>query len=565
MRVHLVVFVILCAPMGGCFGESSDSLDSTKLGVGPETLISGLFQEVVLTAEMDLSVLVPYLVKDSGSGFVQNSTLLDMDRGDELTIEVLAPPRTETFVLLLGEKGRDIWPVRKANESWDSWLGRGGDSGSDSPGVTRVDQNSSQTTLSSSLENGGAVVVKVLQAHRQSSVSIQEGGSHSSGIVHGRVVYDRLFEITDPTDSIDPIDGKRGYWDRWAGQGNPGYEDAAQYLISELSSFGLDVTAHRFEFTDIFGIQNPESYNICAYKWGSLFENEWLVFGAHFDVAPPANLVMLDPHLTGQRTYGTRVGAYDNSAGTSMVLETARALTMFESRRTMVFCFWSGEEGGKRGSDYWTEYFVKEDNPDVTVTNYINLDMGGVNWPGGGGAPHGDPDPQLDEDGYPKDTEVWPMRVYIGPGPNHDRFDQPEMIGLSNWIGADALGLEDQIGTLLGANYSADTWKTNVWLDMDRPEVIVYEDTTARSDHASFQDNLGTVTLGFGGLVDGYWCYHQTCDTLEEMEQWMDTTGKSYGEENTGVANLVNSLDMITWWALMTFFHCDESPVLNAL
>ena len=71
--------------------------------------------------------------------------------------------------------------------------------------------------------------------------------------------------------------------------------------------------------------------------------------------------------------------------------------------------------------------------------------------------------------------------------------------------------------------------------------------------------------MGFGGLVDGYWCYHQTCDTLEEMEQWMDTTGKDYGDENTGVANVVNSLDMITWWALMTFFHCDEKPVLNAI
>ena len=57
--------------------------------------------------------------------------------------------------------------------------------------------------------------------------------------------------------------------------------------------------------------------------------------------------------------------------------------------------------------------------------NYINLDMAGVNWPGGGGAPHGDPDPEIDEDGYPKDSEVWPLRVYIGPGPNHDQIDQP--------------------------------------------------------------------------------------------------------------------------------------------
>ena len=31
------------------------------------------------------------------------------------------------------------------------------------------------------------------------------------------------------------------------------------------------------------------------------------------------------------------------------------------------------------------------------------------------------------------------------------------------------------------------------------------------------------------------------CDTLEEMEDWMDTTGKDYGEENTGVTNLANS------------------------
>ena len=442
---------------------------------------------------------------------------------------------------------------------------RGGAEGEGGLAVSRTDGNASLYSLNSSVESGGSVLVKTLGAERASAVTVAEGGAHSSGLVHGRDVYETLFEITDPANSLDPVDGKAGYWDRWAGQGNPAYEDAAQFLISELSSFGLEVVAHRFEFTDILGNQNPESYNVCAYKWGSVFTDEWLVFGAHFDVAPPANMVLLDPHVTGERTYGTRVGAYDNSAGTSMVLETARALADFETRRTMVFCLWSGEEGGKRGSDYWTDYYVKEDNPDVTVTNYINLDMAGVNWPGGGGAPHGDPDPQIDEDGYPKDSEVWPMRVYIGPGPNHDSLDQPGMVGLSNWIGSDALGLEEQMGTLVGDGYSADTWKTDAWLDMDRPEIIVYEDTTARSDHASFQDNLGTVTVGFGGLVDGYWCYHQTCDTLDEMEQWMDTTGKDYGDENTGVANVVNSLDMITWWALMTFFHCDEEPILNAL
>ena len=560
-----MVFVILTAPLSGCFGESRGEVTSDDLEIAPGTLVSGIFQEISLEARQTMSVFVPYLVRDPITGFVQNSTVVDIDKGTSISLDLLSPPRVSLLVMLVGEEGRDNWPVRAANESWGSWFERGGAAGEDGFGVIRVRANSSLDTLNNSEDAGGAVSVKTVFSERVSTVAEGEGGAHSSGVVHGRVVYERLYEITDPANALDPVDGKAGYWDRWAGQGNPAYEDAAQYLISELSSFGLEVMTHRFEFTDIFGIQNPEAYNICAYKWGSVFTNEWLVFGAHFDIAPPANMVVLDPHVTGSRTYGTRVGAYDNSAGTSMVLETARALADFESRRTMVFCLWSGEEGGKRGSDYWTDYYVKEDNPDVTVTNYINLDMAGVNWPGGGGAPHGDPDPQIDEDGYPKDVEVWPMRVYIGPGPNHDSLDQPGMVGLSNWIGSDALGLEEQMGTLVGSNFSADTWKTDVWLDMGRPEIIVYEDTTARSDHASFQDNLGTVTVGFGGLVDGYWCYHQTCDTLEEMEQWMDTTGKDYGEENTGVANLVNSLDMITWWALMTFFHCDEKPVLNTI
>ena len=561
-----MVLLMLLTPLSGCFGGETGAPGPNDLDVMASSDAAGFFVDYTFEADAAMSVFIPYLLMDPMTQFVQNSTVIDLENGGSETIAILAPPRTESMLFMIGESGRENWPVRNQEESWTTWFGNGGSDGNGPDAIMRVvAENTTFDTVNTSDDTGGAVGIKTVNIQRAMDIGIEQGGAHSTGLLHGRTVYDRLYEITDPANTFDLVDGKAGYYDRWAGQGNPAYEDAAQYLIQELSSFGLEVRQHRYEFTDIFQVQNPEAYNICAYKWGSEAVNEWLVFGAHFDVAPPANAVLLDPHTTGSRTYGTRVGAYDNTAGTSMVLETARVLAEFESRRTMVFCLWSGEEGGKRGSDYWTEYYVAEDNPDVTVTNYINLDMAGVNWPGGGGAPHGDPDPQIDEDGYPKDTEVWPMRVYIGPGPNHDHLDQPGMVGLSNWIGSDALGLEEQMGTLVGTNYSADTWKTDVWLDMDRPEIIVYEDTTARSDHASFQDNLGTVTVGFGGLVDGYWCYHQTCDTLQEMEEWMDTTGKDYGEENTGVANLVNSLDMITWWALMTFFHCDEKPVLNAL
>ena len=341
-----------------------------------------------------------------------------------------------------------------------------------------------------------------------------------------------------------------------------------------MTAYGHRVETQRFDLTDILGNQNPEAYNVCGFRDGTLYPDEWLVFCAHFDIAPPANAVLVDPHDTGSRTYGTRYGAYDNTAGTSMVLATAEAMAdmPYDTRRTMVFCLWSGEEGGKRGSDYWTDTLA-DNHPGVTVTNYINLDMAGVNWPGGGGAPCGDehggngncdPDPQPDEGGYPKDSEVWPMRIYIGPSLNYNKIDQPDMVYLSQWIGADAINVSMQQDILVGSdNNSESTWKYDVWLEEDRPEIIIYEDTTARSDHASFQDNLGTITLGYGGLVDGYWCYHQTCDTLEEMEDWMDTQSRDYGNNATGKNNLVNSLDMITWWATYSFFHMDERPILN--
>lgn len=561
-----MIMLMLLSSVSGCFWRGGDAAGPEDLTLSAEGISAGFFQDVGFEAKASMSVFIPYLIIDPSTLFVQNSTVLDLSRGERLSVSILAPPRTETMLFMIGESGRQNWPIRNQEESWVSWLSRSGERGEAGNGIIRVAHglNSTYDSVNHSSETGGAVGIRTFNIQRGMDLGLEVGGAHSTGIIHGRTVYDRLYEITDPAISLFSVDGRQGYYDRWAGQGNAAYEDGAQYLIDELSSFGLEVRQHRFEFTDIFRVQNPEAYNICAYKWGSESIDEWLVFGAHFDIAPPANAVILDPHTTGSRSYGTRVGAYDNTAGTSMVLETARVLAGFESRRTMVFCLWSGEEGGKRGSDYWTEYYVAEDHPEVTVTNYINLDMAGVNWPGGGGAPHGDPDPQIDENGYPKDSEIWPMRVYIGPSLDHDVVNQPGMVGLSNWIGSDALGLEEQMGTLVGVNYSDETWKTDVWLDMDRPEIIVYEDTTARSDHASFQENLGTVTVGFGGLVDGYWCYHQTCDTLQEMEDWMDTNGKGYGEENTGVANLVNSLDLITWWALLIFFHCDESPVLNA-
>nr|ABB83000.1 putative peptidase [uncultured organism HF10_3D09] len=575
-----LVCIMMLAPLAGCFGETGED---SRVGTGdvtitPETLIGGVFQGLTIAADRDLSAYIPYLILNTDTQFVQNSTVIDLKAGESVLLTVLAPPRTDTAVVLLGEYGRESWPVRSIDESWKTWWERGGFEAKSGQGVSRVaGMNNSIDTVNTTLSNGGAATPILLTIERPQAPGFaeSEGGRHSTGLVDGRTVFNYINVMSDETlDPTDAADGAVGYLDRWAGQGNAAYEDAAQYLIQTMENFGLEVIVQRFVYDSLMtGAQNPEAYNICGYRWGEIDRDKWMVFGAHFDIAPPINGGMLDPHIFG-RTYGTRVGAYDNTAGTSMVLTVAEAMADYNTRNTMVFCLWSGEEGGKRGSDFWTDYWVREDNPNVEVTNYVNLDMAGVNWPGGGGAPCGDghgggegncdPEPQVDPDGYPKDEEVWPMRVYIGPSLDHDVMNQPGMVGLAMWIGSDAIGVEEQMSPLLGEGYDAETWKVDDWMAKDRPEIIVYEDTTARSDHATFQDNLGTVTMGFGGLVDGYWCYHQTCDTVDEMIDWMDTTGKDYGEERSGTSNLVDALDTITWWATFSFFHLDQDPIRNA-
>ena len=580
VQALFLVLLMCLAPLSGCFGENDSGglVKSDDVTITPVTMIGGIFQGMTLSVEQDMSAFIPYLIKNQDTGFIQNSTVLDMRAGDSVLLNVLAPPRTDTAVILLGEYGREDWPIRSIDESWKTWYVRSGFEAENARGVMRLaGVNGTLDTVMPSNNSGGQVTAVRISVDRPMAAAYSEadGGRHSTGLVDGLNVFNYISHLSDETaDPTDAADGAVGYLDPWAGQGNAAYEDAAQYLIGNLESFGLEVIVQRFTYDSLMtGAQNPEAYNICGYRFGEVNPDKWMVFGAHFDIAPPVNAGMLDPHIFG-RTYGTRVGAYDNTAGTSMVLTVAEAMANFDTRNTMVFCLWSGEEGGKRGSDFWTDYWVKEENPNVEVTNYVNLDMAGVNWPGGGGAPcgngHGggaagcDPQPEIDPDGYPKDEEVWPMRVYIGPSLDHDVMNQPGMVGLAMWIGSDAIGVEEQMAPLLGEGHSAETWKVDDWMAKDRPEIIIYEDTTARSDHATFQDNLGTVTMGFGGLVDGYWCYHQTCDTVDEMIDWMDTTGKDYGEEQSGTSNLVDALDTITWWATYSFFHLDETPVRNA-
>ena len=113
MRAALMVFVIVSAPLSGCMSGEGGSLSEEDLDVGPDELVSGYFQSVSLESGHDMSVYVPYLVRDPITGFIQNSTVIDIERGGSFSLDLLSPPRVSMLVMLVGEYGRTNWPVRE--------------------------------------------------------------------------------------------------------------------------------------------------------------------------------------------------------------------------------------------------------------------------------------------------------------------------------------------------------------------------------------------------------------------------------------------------------------------
>ncbi|MBT4070022.1 MAG: hypothetical protein HOE79_02130, partial [Euryarchaeota archaeon] len=242
------------APLAGCFGENEGSSEpsANDVIITPETLTGGVFQALTISAQKDVSAFIPYLVRDDASGYVYNSTVVDLQAGDSMQLTVLAPPRAEAAFVFIGKFARQNWPIREVNESWATWISEEGHKSADGGAVIRMgDEN---VTFNSSQNTGGPVAYYPLGITRDMApgYSEEEGGRHSTGVVHGRTTYNFLSHLTDQTpDPSDLADGAVGYLDRWAGQANPAYEAGAVYLQDQLQSFGLDVVTQRYSFTDI--------------------------------------------------------------------------------------------------------------------------------------------------------------------------------------------------------------------------------------------------------------------------------------------------------------------------
>jgi hypothetical protein len=528
-RALLMVMIMGLATLSGCFGEDGDSggPDGNDLKVSPELIPGGEWTKIDLRANADMSVFVPYFLQDPGSMRAQNGTVFNLMDGDTVKVNILLPPRNSDVLFLIGDYGREYWPIRAADQSWMDWL-NDSSRGSSIQITDNQDPNGEWPWIIPANDTGGEVNVKLLQTKRaeRSDLGVENGVGASDGWVNGRDVYEWVEFITDQTpDPSDPYDQSVGYLDRWVSEESPGYRDAITYFEGVMGGYGLDVQKHKFQSGTLWVT------NICGYKVGTTFPDEWLVFGAHFDIAAYPTGVPYGEIIPGtdQVGYGTRTGAYDNTAGTSMVLTTAKVLAEFDARRTMVFCLWSSEEEGLWGSSG----FANDVPPGVTISNYLNLDMAGINYPGD-----------------------YALSVYLGPDGTGEEIDQPGMFHLTEWIGSDALDLAYQMER--GAAEWAQGGESPLWNNQYEDVVAIYESPTARSDHQPFQE-IGVATLGWNGVVDGYPCYHKTCDKLVTMEEYMLT------DTATGEANLVHSWDIVTWWAVYAFLHMDQTPVPNEL
>jgi N-acetylated-alpha-linked acidic dipeptidase len=119
-----------------------------------------------------------------------------------------------------------------------------------------------------------------------------------------------------------------------------------------------------------FDWTNKPLRDVIATIPGSLYKDQWIIYGNHHDAWVN--------------------GASDPLSGASALLETARTLAMlrkegWQPKRTIVLALWDGEEFGLVGSTEWVEKHEGELERKAAV--YINSDSNGKGTINAGGSP----------------------------------------------------------------------------------------------------------------------------------------------------------------------------------
>ena len=123
--------------------------------------------------------------------------------------------------------------------------------------------------------------------------------------------------------------------------------DSLEALLAEM---GLHVERHEY----------ATGVNVLGFKNGTTRPDEWIVLSAHYDT-----------------TESTVYGAWDDGAGTAMLLALAKAGAQSTFERTVVYAFFDEEEQGLLGS----AAFVQDMQERAHLAANLNFDPPGLNWP----------------------------------------------------------------------------------------------------------------------------------------------------------------------------------------
>ena len=203
-------------------------------------------------------------------------------------------------------------------------------------------------------------------------------------------------------------------------------------------------------------------YDVIARIPGDSYPDEWIIRGNHHDAWVN--------------------GAEDPVSGTSALMEEARGLATllrqgWKSKRTILLCFWDGEEPGLLGSTEWAETHADELTRNAVA--YINSDSNGR--------------------GYLSMSGSHTLEKFMN-GVARD-IDDPES-GVTVWKRLQARGIANQ-----ASGDAADRQEPRA-----RPDLRMGA-LGSGSDYTVFIDHLGvaSLNLAFGG-EDGGGIYHSIYD-----------------------------------------------------
>lgn len=150
---------------------------------------------------------------------------------------------------------------------------------------------------------------------------------------------------------------------------SPALGSARDWILSAYEGASLQTSVFEYTLSSGTGCSPaPPAVTIgnpIGVKTGLEHPGEWVVVGAHYDSRNSARC---------DGTANPQPGANDNASGCAGVIELARAFAGVETRRSILFMCFSGEEQGLWGSRRYVES-LQASGDIARVVHMLNLDM----------------------------------------------------------------------------------------------------------------------------------------------------------------------------------------------